>query len=135
MPNRHLQKIQKRMTAWIACIAILLASLLPGMSHAVSGSAQSRIGIIAEICSVDGTRLHVVDASTDKASGAHTDGMGLEHCLFCLAHAGPAGLPPSMAIAFPIPSGAPVRPSLFFHSPKPLFAWSAGQPRAPPLLS
>jgi hypothetical protein len=117
---------------------------MPAMSHALSLSKhakQNSFSFVTEICSVNGTRLHTIDASTpstaftEKTSGTHTDGTGLEHCPFCLPHAGPVGLPPAEHIAFPIQPGTTVRPALFFHSPTPLFAWAAGQPRAPPLLS
>ncbi|KRB83876.1 DUF2946 domain-containing protein [Noviherbaspirillum sp. Root189] len=140
MTNRQ----QRHITAWIASLAILLASLMPAMSHALSLSKhakQNTFSFITEICSVNGTRLHTVDASTastalaEKTSGAHTDGTGSEHCPICLTQTGAVGLPPAERIIFPIQPGATVRPALFFHSPTPLFAWSAGQPRAPPLLS
>ncbi|MFC7516000.1 DUF2946 domain-containing protein [Herbaspirillum sp. GCM10030257] len=135
---------QRHIAAWIACIAIVLTSLMPALSHALSllkPAKQNTFSFITEVCSVTGTRLHVVDASiastarVEKSSGTHTDGTSLEHCPFCLTHTGSADLPPAEHIIFPMQLSATVRPALFFHAPTPLFAWSAAQPRAPPFLS
>lgn len=127
--NRYKQRI----TAWIACFAILVAALAPSISHALAASAKGSLSVSSEICTADGLKAH-------HAGGAHRsspadDGMHFEHCPFCFTHAASWGLPPSGATVIPLVKGALVRPDLFFHSPRPLFAWAAAQPRAPPVVS
>jgi len=34
-----------------------------------------------------------------------------------------------------VDTAAPALPALFLHAPRPLFAWTAAQPRAPPSAS
>jgi hypothetical protein len=125
-----LSAASRRLTAWIAVCAILLAALAPSISMAI---AQGSNGVSpwGEICSV------TADAGTasGKAGSQPADIAGhLKHCPFCSLHAG-AGLPPDVATAVAAPQGVALRPALFYQSPRPLFSWAPAQSRAPPALS
>jgi hypothetical protein len=129
--NRH----RRRLTAWIACFAILLASLAPAVSHALAAAGKGGFSLWAEICSAEGPRLQNVESHAAHDTAPTEHGMHFEHCPFCLTHAGSVALPSSAEPILLLPAGSPVQPLLFFHAPRPLFAWVAAQPRAPPLAA
>ncbi|HJV74045.1 MAG TPA: DUF2946 domain-containing protein [Noviherbaspirillum sp.] len=121
-------------TAWIACFAILVAVLAPSISHALNASVKGRFLASSEICSVAGGKSHKAGSAHHHSAPAK-DGMHFEHCPFCFTHAAAWGLPPSGEIVIPLVMASAAYPSLFFHSPRPLFAWASAQPRAPPFVS
>lgn len=125
--NCHMRLSDKRHVVhlWIAILALLFSAIAPSVSHAVSAAAQIP-GL--EMCTVNGQQP-LKDKSLSEAI-VHA----FEHCPYCAAHATPPSLPPPAAWHFPLPVGQTVFPSLFYHSPQPLFAWSAANPRAPPLF-
>jgi hypothetical protein len=107
---------------WIAILALLFSAIAPSVSHAVSAASQIP-GL--EMCSINGQPMKTKSLSDTIV---HT----FEHCPYCAAHATPPSLPPPSAWHFPLEAGAQIFPSLFYHSPQPLFAWSTANPRAPP---
>ena len=118
------------MHIWIACLAILLNALAPSISHALSAASGS--SNMTEVCTVTGTKLVSNDqASVEKSS---TDSVlhHLEHCPFCMTHAGTFALPGPLPLSFAVSGGHGLFPALFYHSPAPLFSWSGANPRAPP---
>lgn len=123
----------RRITAWIASFAILLAALAPSISHAVSAASNAPNGW-TEICTVAGAKLLKLDDAPSKPAPAHKMSH-FEHCPFCLSHAVALGLPSDANLKLPAITGMHIVPSLFHHAPRPLFAWAAAQPRAPPALS
>jgi hypothetical protein len=124
----------RRFTAWIACFAILLASLAPSISHAIS-SAKESSGFFGEICSADGAKSVKLGNSLDsKTSTPVQKSLHFEHCPFCSSHAGAIGLPPSAGFQLPLLSGHSLKPTLFYQSPRPLFVWASAHSRAPPAL-
>jgi len=129
---------KKRLQIWIACFAILINALAPSISHALPRMAGPSNMI--EICSAGGTKWVSNDVAIavfgqQAALGQlSTDSPlhHLEHCPFCLNHAGTFALPaPSMTL-LAIEGGHDLFPALFYHSPSPLFSWSAARPRGPP---
>jgi hypothetical protein len=129
---------KKRLQIWIACFAILLNALAPSISHALPRMAGPSNMI--EICSAGGTKWVSNDVAIavfgqQAALGQlSTDSPlhHLEHCPFCLNHVGTFALPaPSMTL-LAIEGGHDLFPALFYHSPSPLFSWSAARPRGPP---
>ena len=126
----------RRLAAWIACFAILLAALAPSISRAVANAKQESGSGWAEICSVAGIRfvqlVQADDGAADEKSGGKA--MQMEHCAFCSTHAGSVGLPPSPVLLLPVALGSAIFPSLYYQSPAPLFMWSTAQSRAPPAL-
>jgi hypothetical protein len=112
--------------AWIACLAIALNALAPTASRllAIAGAAQAE-----SICTSAGART----AAPGAAGQGSAPALALEHCPFCLPHAGTFALPPAPpSLRLPVLHGPDWHPFLFLHSPRPLFQWAAGQPRAPP---
>ncbi|MES2536208.1 MAG: DUF2946 domain-containing protein [Pseudomonadota bacterium] len=131
-----IKRLTRYFTAWVACLAISMAALMPSISHALA-AANTADAFWAEICSVNGPTLikmakgHAPDSSTSNGKEAI-----FEHCPACLTHAGSSGLPPATALTLPAArSGSSVFPSLFFHSLRPLFVWATPQSRAPPFYS
>ncbi|HWT71228.1 MAG TPA: DUF2946 domain-containing protein [Oxalicibacterium sp.] len=120
-------------TAWIASFAILLAALAPSISHAVAAAKNMPNGW-TEICTVAGAKLVKLDDAPSKPAPTHKMSH-FEHCPFCLSHAVSLGMPPDATIAIPSLEGTHILPPLFYHAPRPLFAWSTAQPRAPPFLA
>jgi hypothetical protein len=126
------QKIS-HIAAWIACAAILLAALAPSISHAIAAE-KSSMSAMHELCTADGIQLveksgHNQDHHAPSDQAAH-----MEHCPFCLTNAASFALLPA-TFSLPVMSGSHILPSLFYASPRPLFAWASAQPRAPPFLS
>ncbi|MFC5474738.1 DUF2946 domain-containing protein [Paraherbaspirillum soli] len=124
----------RRFASWIACFAILLASLAPSISHAIAAAQGGTPWI--EICTTGGNKFVPAADGQDPSSPTPAEhGIHLEHCPFCFTHGGSLGLPPADALTVPAVSGTSLLPSLFYQSSHPLFAWSAAQPRAPPAVS
>jgi Protein of unknown function (DUF2946) len=113
------------MLAWLAVFAL---AMLPSLSRVVNASMQS--GWV-EICSAQGMRWVAPDGTlSERGPGGQSAAHG-EHCPLC-GSAAAVALPGASATA-PLPVAATdfVAP-LFLHAPRPLFAWSFAQPRAPP---
>lgn len=124
----------RRLAAWIACFAILLAALAPSISQVIANAKQQSGSGWAEICSVAGIRfVQVVEDGTTEDGKSAGKAMQMEHCAFCSTHAGSVGLPPtSPVLPLPVASGTAIFPALYYQSPAPLFIWSTAQSRAPP---
>jgi hypothetical protein len=135
-----MNKAARRFTAWIACLAILLASLAPSISYALAASTSSTISEF-EICSVAGLKsIKVTGKASDsrapaKPSAPAGTATHSEHCPFCFTHAGSFGLLPTAAFSIPVASRSVLPPALFYQAPRPLFIWAAAQSRAPPIAS
>jgi hypothetical protein len=123
---------RRRLSAWIAIVAILLAALAPGIAQALA-SSQPQPTPWAEICTSAGMQVRQGIAPTGD-SGEH-DGMMSGHCPFCLNHAGHFALPatpPDFALA--IDAGAAL-PGSSVTTPSSRYACTSPQSRAPPFLS
>jgi hypothetical protein len=128
-------RVKRRITAWIACFAVLLSALAPSISQAVN-AAKSTSANWVEICSVTTTKLVKVEGAQSPTSSAPAEkGTHFEHCPFCFTHAGSVGLPPNLDLVIPLADGTLTLPSLFYQAPRPLFIWAAAQSRAPPFNS
>jgi hypothetical protein len=131
----EMNKLTRRLTAWIACFAVLLAALAPSISHAISAANGGGASWV-EVCSLTGAKLVNVGDEQDPASSAPAEkGVHFEHCPFCSTHGGTVGLLPTVGFTLPVASGEQPLPSLFYQSPRPLFIWAAAQSRAPPAIS
>ncbi|WP_231973199.1 MULTISPECIES: DUF2946 domain-containing protein [Ralstonia] len=119
---------------WIVCFAVLLAALAPFISFALSAT-KGADDLWVQVCSVKGSRLIKVEGEQSSTSSAPAKSIPTEHCPFCFTHAGAVGLPPAAEFHLPLLNGTPMRPVLYYQSPRPLFVWAAPQSRAPPSLS
>ncbi|MET3135882.1 hypothetical protein AAKU61_000220 [Undibacterium sp. GrIS 1.2] len=129
---------RSRLPLWIALFAILLNALAPSISHALY--ARNGASDLFEICTVSGTQFVSIDSAKNgasvqiKSSKPATPQL-LEHCPFCMTHAGSFALPSTPPVAPFVIGRHDHFPALFYHSPSPLFSWSAANPRAPPFTS
>lgn len=119
-----------RITAWIACLAVLLGALMPAVGRAMVAAGDSS-GHWLEICTAMGVERIAVTDGSDEPDGSPAEASAV-HCPYCLTHAGSFALPPVELPAFAVTGGADVLPTLFFLAPRPLFAWASSRSRAPP---
>jgi hypothetical protein len=128
-------RANRTVVAWIACLAILLASLAPAISQAVQRGVPDAM---AEVCSAMGFALAAADQTTRKsvpAAPAVPAKHLLQHCPYCSLHVTVLGMPPAPpSVPALVPVGIKV-PELLLAAPRTLFAWAVAQPRAPPRLS
>jgi hypothetical protein len=123
----------RRRTAWIAILAILLNAFAPALSHA----AAARLGVTwLEICTQDGLKRVAVEyrgARPDIPPGAHV--VVDDHCPYCaphgasFAHSLPAVVAAAVlagpaALAVDAPAALPQRA-----------IWTSRHARAPPSIS
>ncbi|MCH7343660.1 DUF2946 family protein [Pelomonas sp. CA6] len=126
-----LQAFKTRL-AWMASAALLLAALMPALSQllaAATGAADW-----TEVCTRGGARLVRLDGATPATPDLPRDlgATGLEHCPYCAIHHGAPGLPPATSAPALLQTLDFPPPARFATQPRPLFAWAAAQPRAPP---
>ncbi len=122
----------RRVSAWIAIFAILLAALAPGIAQAFA-SSQQKSTPWAEICTSAGMQVRQGLAPTGD-SGEH-EGMMSGYCPFCLNHAGHFALPAtSPDFVLPI-DGCTALCCSSVAIPSSRFACTSPQSRAPPVLS
>ena len=106
--------------AWIALLAITLATLMPTVSRALARGAASRVSW-TEICTASGAQWVNLDSATivEGAQSAVPGEPGgnppahnpLDHCPFCLLAADRLGPAPDVAARFFAP-GDPVAPAI-----------------------
>ena len=111
-------------------LAILFGVFAPSVSHAFAATAAARDYV--EICTAHGVQVVQVDtghatAGDDGALARHAG-----HCGHCLTHTNPVAMPPPTPFVFATLGGRDVFPPLFYRAPRPLTAWIAANPRAPP---
>jgi hypothetical protein len=117
---------KSRLIHWIAALAILMSSLAPAVSQAVSVTKEGH-GFVMEVCTVDGGKVQVnvkTDGQTD-----HSDPM--KPCPYCIAH---TAVTPAFNtnLTFQAPQTLALLPQLFYQSPKPLAVWVTPPSAAPP---
>ncbi len=119
---------KRHLSHWIAIIAVLMSSMAPTVSQAVS-LAQNGQGISMEVCTTTGVKMtQIIDISdADESAQASVQ------CPLCVVH-GNYALPLNHELSFAKPVNNNIYPQLFYKSPKPLFAWVALPSRAPPAL-
>ena len=149
----------RRMAAWMACVAVLMASLAPSISHALAAAGLSSVTTSSarifagmpfphhlhqmpndaspgEATYSDGMQMEELRPQGSHSPGSHSTAAHFEHCPFCFTHAGSFALPPTTALLAPAAvSNSDRFASLFYQSPAPLFIWTTAQSRAPPNVS
>jgi hypothetical protein len=119
--------------AWIACLAILFSAFAPLVSHAMEAASPAPVIMAMEVCTAMGMETISMAGPERSASASGKLQKSMNHCGYCVAHAGAHGLPPPTNTAFAAPAGRDAWPPLYYHASRPLFPWSLAQPRAPPL--
>jgi hypothetical protein len=108
--------------ARIALFAILMAALAPVVSRwLASGPDHIAIAVCHAPGSVGEGKGHV-----------HESASPLDACAYCSMQADLPALPPLPPYASTVLHQVRWVPRLFYHAPKPLFAWHGVQSRGPP---
>lgn len=131
-----LSRRQRRLSLWLTLVAMVLATLAPGISRA-KAFVDGESAPWALVCSVmpGATAAGGAGGPTDPAGSRQATGVMGEHCPFCMPRADLLAPPPTLP---PMALGAVTHadpPPLFLWAPRPLHAWCSAQPRAPPALS
>jgi len=124
----------RRFAAWAACLAILMSALAPSVSHSLALARGADIAWM-EVCSVAGTKAFKADADAAGSAVSHELPGQAGHCPFCSTHAASFALLPATAPGLRDNGSAPMRPLIFYQSPRPLAIWTDAQSRAPPRFS
>lgn len=125
----------RRLTLWLATLALVFAALAPALSHALARATGA--SEMVEVCTVMGSRWVAVNADSNAGPA---DPMGaaassFDHCPYChLAGQGMAP-PPAPPAQMQPPLGREGLPERFFSAACTAHVWRAAQPRAPPLFS
>jgi Protein of unknown function (DUF2946) len=150
----------RRWAAWIACFAILMASLAPSISHAMAAAGLSGYTILVAPSSSEAAIPHDMDLmhdhhashgygihhhesllpdaslATSHSPDSHSGGLHFEHCPFCFTHAGSFAIPISDTLISFAPAACAARmPVHFYQYTTRIFIWESAQPRAPPSFS
>lgn len=126
-----LTRVQRRLTAWLAMLAMVLAALAPTLAQAVVASSDRSDWV--QICSATGMVWVQADHAPGDPDGAPLADMGMQ-CPWCSLHSPAAGLPPALVtgaasnLQTPLPGG-------FMAAAPPLALWIAAPARAPPFVS
>lgn len=116
----------RKLVHWIAALAILLGSLAPAVSQALS-LANSGQGFVVEICSTGGNKMTQVIGDDETSSSPAM----VSHCPYCVVQ--PIYLLPSIsAFKFVAPQGYIAQSSSSYQAPQILSAWVRLPSRAPP---
>lgn len=119
----------RKLVHWIAALAILLGSLAPAASQALS-LANNGQGFVVEICSSNGSKMTQVIGDDETSSSL---AMG-SHCPYCVVQ--PIYLLPSIsAFEFAAPQSYVARSLSAYQAPQILSAWVRLPSRAPPTQS
>ena len=92
----------KRLTSWIAILAVVFASIAPSISHALPVKSNQPT-LLQELCSAQGTKRFIaIDLAVDtqKAPSQNQAPMHFEHCPYCAMHAGSTVIPASAITLF-----------------------------------
>jgi hypothetical protein len=130
----HATRTSTRRWAWLVSFTILLAAMLPSLSHAMLASQGATF---AEICSATGARFVVIgaDGDIDQDHDRSTSMTASMDCPYCAIHHGAPDLPPATVQWSPPDALKFERPRLFFTAPRPLFAWAPALARGPPAVA
>lgn len=132
MRPMKMSRLQQRFSAWVACVAILLVSLVPSISHAVEWVNEATTW--TEICTSSGVKLvQVADDQEGSPFASPKHDEHYEECPFCRIDIHAFAMPPESVVI--LPSAARVRPAPHFldGAPRHRPAVLIGHPsRAPP---
>ncbi len=110
----------RRFAAGLALFAMLLAAAAPAISRAM----------LARPASATASMICTQERAPDTP---HADLW--ECCAFCSPSAASDALPPASCEPARLDPPSGLVPLLFLHAPRPLFAWTLAQSRAPPSAS
>lgn len=128
-------RLNRRIITWLACIAILLNTLAPAISHALA-AVQGNTAPWEQICSTSGSKFIQLDLDAkSKSPNQNTMPMAMEQCAYCISHAASYALLTAIDLQFGAIIPRHFFPALYYRAPRPLFIWATSNPRGPPPLS
>ncbi len=127
-----LTRLQRRFTAWVALLALVLGALAPTVAQAAL-AGQDRADWL-QICSVSGMVWVQVDAGPQVDPLPTPMGDASQHCPWCTLHGGAAGLPAAHAMP-PLAPRLTGLPPAFYTAPLTATVWAPPPSRAPPLAA
>ena len=92
----------KKLTSWIAILAVVFASLAPSISHAFPAK-NNQPTLLQELCSAQGAKRFIaVDLAVDtqQAPSQNQAAIHFEHCPYCTTHAGSVAITTSPIALF-----------------------------------
>lgn len=132
-------RFRHRFPALLGIWLLLFVQLMPALGHA----AVAKGLIEVDLCSAHGHRAFIEPLSGDVLiveAGAElppvqSEQTSVASCVLCCGHVSdePLLLPALAATVAFAPIRFEAKPSLFLLAPRPLFAWSPANPRAPPV--
>jgi Protein of unknown function (DUF2946) len=129
-----LLRLHRRITAWLAMLALVMGALAPTVTQAMVAGDESADWL--EICSVSGMAWVKVD--TGEVRDRQSDGgapMGAgQHCAWCTLHGGTAGLP-AVSVVTALPARLTDLPPAFYLAPMAASVWMPALSRGPPRVS
>jgi len=120
-----------RLATWAAFVAILMAALVPTLSHALASRGDA--GWV-EVCTAEGSRW-VQGSGGPGEPAAPAGAHALDHCGYCTLHNDDPALPTAGQQAEAVPAAAHALPIAFLRAARTAHAWVSAQPRAPPVIS
>lgn len=117
----------------MAFLAVFGLAFAPTVSHALNHAQGS--SAFNEICTPEGMQQMAADSADQGEHSSAPSLNHLEHCPLCgLAACGL--VTPSAPSTLAEPANLRhLQPALFWHAPRPLYAWASDRARAPPRLS
>jgi hypothetical protein len=131
-------RLHRRITAWVALVALVLGALAPAVTQARVAGADR--GDWVQLCSASGmVWVQAESLAAGEPSAAGDDGadrgmpaaMVSAACAWCSLHGGAPGQPPA-AVPLGLSGGAIEAPAFLASAPRAGWPWAAARPRAPP---
>ena len=125
-----LPRARRTLTSWIALLAILVVTLAPAVTGALSASRTQLWGAICSATTSVAARS-ATSTRDDAPAGPHA----FEHCPYCALHADLAPPPDPRRADAGVALAFRAQPAAFEHAPRANAVWTSAQPRAPPFVA
>ena len=124
-------RVQRRLTAWLAMLALLLGTLAPALAQAVVAGSERSDWV--QVCSATGMVWVQADHAAGDPAAAPVADMAMP-CPWCSLHSPATGLPPAPASGLAAFAPAALARDAAAAA-APVGVWIAAPARAPPLNS
>ncbi len=135
LPDMPLSRLYRRVSAWIALLALVFGALAPTVTQAMVAGGD-RADWLA-VCSVSGmvwVQADTGEVRDQQPDGGSPFGDASMHCPWCTQHGGVAGLPAAQH-GIDLPLRLTDLPPAFYSAPLAATVWAPAQSRAPPLIA
>jgi hypothetical protein len=123
-------RARRTLSSWIALLAILVVTLAPAVTGALSAS---RTQLWGEVCSA--ASLAAGKSATSSGQESPAGPHAFEHCPYCALHADLAPPPDPRQSGAGVALAFRAQPAAFIHAPRANAVWTSAQPRAPPFAA